>query len=367
MQEAAYGATLLLLLMLDAAREGKEVAHDTKQVYFFMAIEKKEYGVPKKINGILGWSIIATILGFGPCCSVAIYLIAVKYYKYHWSWFYDCPLLVSVLIILLLGVYAIINAEKCKNSWNNGDIEKAKSTYKRADYMSLTTVMFGLLSGVFYSQIWYITIRDIPSSLIVVLSLIFLWFGIAGMNEGKDRICGVSGGFIIGLLPVCGLYIISKLPIEDYNTTVSGNKNASNILGWAIASTVLGFWPIGIIAIAKAVKSQKLWKNEEHEKADVVERTADILSVVTVAFALVLGALSSFLIKASSGSISIILGLLLGLSGLVGMLEGKHRTCGLAGGFILGMFPIVGWIMVSTFSWKGEMPDAWLKGKSKFV
>ena len=122
-----------------------------------------------------------------------------------------------------------------------------------------------------------------------------------------------------------------------------------------------------VYVIAKAVKSQKLWKNEEHEKADVVERTADILSVVTVAFALVLGALSSFLIKASSGSISIILGLLLGLSGLVGMLEGKHRTCGLAGGFILGMFPIVGWIMVSTFSWKGEMPDAWLKGKSKFV
>lgn len=332
-----------------------------------MAIEKKEYGVPKKINGILGWSIIATILGFGPCCSVAIYLIAVKYYKYHWGWFYDCPLLVSIFIIILLGIYAIINAVKCKKSWNSGDIEKAKSTYRKADYMSLATVMFGLLSGLFYSQIWYIIIRDIPSSLIVVLSLIFLWFGLVGMNEGKDRTCGVSGGFIIGLLPVLGLFIISKLPIEDYNNTVSDNKKTSKILGWTIASTILGFWPIGIISIVKAIKSQKLWKNEEYEKADVVERTADILSVVSVGFGLVLGPLLSFFIETSSGSISIIISLLFILSGLVGMLEGRHRTCGLAGGFILGMIPIIGWIMVSTFSWKGELSDAWLKGKSQYI
>lgn len=52
--------------------------------------------------------------------------------------------------------------------------------------------------------------------------------------------------------------------------------------------------------------------------------------------------------------------LLLTLSGLIGLLEGIHRTCGPAGGFLLGMFPIVGWIMVTTFPWKDEVLDAWL-------
>ena len=43
------------------------------------------------------------------------------------------------------------------------------------------------------------------------------------------------------------------------------------------------------------------------------------------------------------------------------MLEGMHRTCGLAGGFILGMFPIIGWVLVSVIPWKGEVLDSWTK------
>lgn len=151
-------------------------------------------------------------------------------------------------------------------------------------------------------------------------------------------------------------------------TSPDVTRKPKGILGWSIAATVLGFWPVGIIAIVKAAKSQRLWLNKEYEQADSAAKTADILSVVSVGSAFVLFALSSLFMGVSNGTSVTIIGLLiLVLSGLIGMLEGEHRTCGLAGGFILGMFPIVGWIMVSTFSWKGQLPDAWLREKPRYA
>lgn len=50
------------------------------------------------------------------------------------------------------------------------------------------------------------------------------------------------------------------------------------------------------------------------------------------------------------------------LSGLIGVLEGRFRSCGPIGGFFMGLFPLIGWIMVSVFPWKGEVLDSWTKG-----
>lgn len=312
-------------------RKAKEVAHDTKQVYFFMAIEKKNHDVPGKIRSILGWSIAATILGFWP-----------------------------------LGIFAIIKAAKCKKLWESNDYEKADSVWRMADCLSLATIMIGLsISTILFFIFRY---NSVISSLPLVLSLILWWFGLAGMNEGRDRICGLSGGFILGMLPVLGLFLISRLQIKGHNTMISYNKQQSSVLGWAIAATTLGFWPIGIIAIVKAIKSQKLWQDKKYEQSDTNAKTADILSVISVVSAYVIFVSFSFISgMAVNASIIIIALLILVLSGLIGMLEGMHRSCGYAGGFILGMFPIIGWIMVSTFSWKGEIPDAWIDNKPQFV
>ena len=290
-----------------------------------MAKEKKNHDVPGEIRSILGWSIAATILGFWP-----------------------------------LGIIAIIKAAKCKKLWKINDYEKADSVWRMADSLSLATIMIGLMIGLSISTILFIFRYN--SSLPLVLSLILWWFGLAGMNEGRDRICGLSGGFILGMLTVLGLFIISRLQIKDHNKIISYNKQQSSVLGWAIAATALGVWPIGIIAIVKAIKSQKLWQDKKYEQSDTNAKTADILSVISVVSAFVLFVSFSF-ISGMAANANIIILLIIVLSGLIGMLEGIHRSCGYAGGFILGMVPIIGWIMVSTFSWKGEIPDAWLYNK----
>ena len=48
------------------------------------------------------------------------------------------------------------------------------------------------------------------------------------------------------------------------------------------------------------------------------------------------------------------------LFGLIGMLEGMTRKCGMLGGFFIGMFPIVGLIMIMNIPYKGEVLDEWL-------
>lgn len=148
--------------------------------------------------------------------------------------------------------------------------------------------------------------------------------------------------------------------VEKVNPDVT--RKPKGVLGWSIVSTVLGFLPIGAFAIAMAIKSRELWKKGEYEQADVAANKADILSLVAVGvnFIIWICLVLFSVITIGSGPTLIAL-LLLVLSGLVGMLEGMHRTCGLAGGFILGMFPIIGWILVSVIPWKGEVLDSWRK------
>lgn len=297
-----------------------------------MTINETKHDVTRKPGGVLGWSIAASILGFWP-----------------------------------LGIVAIVKAIKSRKHWQNGEYEKACSVMRTADILSLTTIMVGLAImtiGCLVLNVYSI----INTSLPFVITLILWWFGLAGMNEGQNRICGLSGGFILGMIPVLGMIIISNLLIKDQKQEIVSKNSASGILGWSIAATLLGFWPLGIIAIIKANESKKLWHKGECVLANEKARTADILSLVSVVVGFLVYVLIALLVGVVVGDSAIIIALLiLVLSGFIGMLEGMHRTCGLAGGFILGMFPIIGWIMVSSFSWKGEDADAWMKQKSQYV
>ncbi len=46
---------------------------------------------------------------------------------------------------------------------------------------------------------------------------------------------------------------------------------------------------------------------------------------------------------------------------IIGVLEGRYRKCGAIGGFIICLFPVIGWIMLSVIPWKGEAHDSWLE------
>lgn len=133
------------------------------------------------------------------------------------------------------------------------------------------------------------------------------------------------------------------------------------ILGWSIVATILSLCPLGFWGIVKAVKSRKLWFKGEYELAEASAKTADVISLISIGigFITIIVVLSLVGIVTDS-SVMIIAMIILTMFGFIGILEGKQRTCGLTGGFILGMIPIIGWIMVSVFPWKGQIDDDWL-------
>ena len=118
------------------------------------------------------------------------------------------------------------------------------------------------------------------------------------------------------------------------------------LLAWSIVATLF-FPPLGVVAIIKAVKARKQQESGEYELSEKTANTADILSLISFAVALLI----SFAVPLLPSV----------FFGLIGALDGRHRTCGLAGGFFLGSIGlIVGWIAIPCFSWKGQDNDAWL-------
>tara|TARA_R110000772_G_scaffold166548_1_gene278196 strand:+ start:558 stop:836 length:279 start_codon:yes stop_codon:yes gene_type:complete len=82
------------------------------------------------------------------------------------------------------------------------------------------------------------------------------------------------------------------------------NKPPDNNLVWAIVSTILCCWPLGIVAIIKATKVNTLWAQGDHtgaqKSADEAKKWAIysavgavVFSVIGIIMAIVFGLLSN--------------------------------------------------------------------------
>ena len=72
------------------------------------------------------------------------------------------------------------------------------------------------------------------------------------------------------------------------NTNTPAGAPPENNLVWAILSTVLCCWPIGIVAIIKATKVKELWLQGDHAGA---QKAADDAKKYSIWSAAVLGIL----------------------------------------------------------------------------
>lgn len=140
--------------------------------------------------------------------------------------------------------------------------------------------------------------------------------------------------------------------MAEENANLDVWRKPKGVLGWSIAATVLGCLPLGIVAIIKATESKRLWKEGKYDEADTKAETADYFSLAAFVFPFVVFTIYS-LITGTETSISLLVALLLALSGVVSMYLGKQRTCGYAGGFFFGgTFSILGWIIIGALPCK---------------
>jgi hypothetical protein len=67
-----------------------------------------------------------------------------------------------------------------------------------------------------------------------------------------------------------------------------GNKPPDNNLVWAIVSTILCCWPLGIVSIIKSTKVNSLWAQGDHaaaqKSADEAKKWAVYSAIGAVAF-----------------------------------------------------------------------------------